>query len=244
MISANSPFDERADEYDAYRTGYSRTLYDALMELGFAPGWHVLDVACGNGIASEPLAQRGCAITGVDVSEPMLEKARTRLPQAEFVHGAAESLPFGRGDFHAAICAQAIHWMDQEKAIAEMARVVRPGGRIAVWWKLLVPGEPLRVLRTAAAEAVGTRTPPEIMEGSFRAFYKHPFAERWLRVIPHVVMSTTDRWMGYERSRARLDHYGDRAQDYLAELERRMREVDKGKPFRVNYTQFVYVGQV
>src|SRR5581483_2726123 len=189
MISANSPFDERAAEYDAYRTGYSRTLYDALGELGFAPGWHVLDVACGNGLASEPLLQRGMSVTGIDISEPMLEKARARVPQAEFVRGAAESLPFGRAEFHAAICAQAIHWMDQEKALAEMARVVRPGGRVAVWWKLLVPDEPLRALRAAAAEAVGTELPPDIMFGSFRAFYKHPFAERSLRVIPHVVIS-------------------------------------------------------
>ena len=244
MISTNSPFDERAAEYDAFRTGYSRTLYDALGELGFAPGWHVLDVACGNGLSSEPLAQRGLSITGIDTSEPMLEKARARIPQAEFVRGNAESLPFGRAEFHGAICAQAIHWMDQDKALAEMSRVVRPGGRVAVWWKLLVPDEPLRALRVAAAEAIGKEPPPDIMQGSFRAFYKHPFAERWLRVIPHVAMSNTERWLGYERSRARLEHYGDRSEEYLVELERRMREVDKGKPFRINYSQFLYVGQV
>lgn len=118
MISTNNPFDERAAEYDTFRTGYSRTLYDALVELGFAPGWEVLDVACGTGLSSEPLTQRGMSVTGVDISEPMLEKARARMPQAEFVLGAAESLPFGRAEFHAAICAQAIHWMDHEKARA------------------------------------------------------------------------------------------------------------------------------
>ncbi|MGH7684040.1 MAG: class I SAM-dependent methyltransferase, partial [Vulcanimicrobiaceae bacterium] len=181
MISANSPFDERATEYDAYRTGYSRTLYDALSEIGFAPGWHVLDVACGTGLASEPLLQRGMTVTGVDVSEPMLEKARARIPQGEFVRGEAESLPFDRGEFHAVVCAQAVHWMDQEKAVAEMARVVRPGGRVAVWWKTLTPDEPLRALRVASAGAVGKEPPPDIMQGSFRAFYKQPFAERWLR---------------------------------------------------------------
>ncbi|SRR5579875_546165 len=244
MISTNRPFDDRADAYDAYRTGYSRTLYETLLELGFTPGWHVLDVACGTALASEPLSQRGFRITGVDVSERMLEKARARISQAEFVRGEAEALPFERGEFDAAICAQAIHWMDKGKAVAEMARVVRPGGRVAVWWKTLVPEEPIRLLRAAAAEAVGKTAPPDIMEGSFRAFYQHPFAERWLRVVPYVVMTTTDRWIGYEKSRARLEHYGERAQDYLVELERRMREIDRDKPFRVNYSQFLYVAQV
>jgi ubiquinone/menaquinone biosynthesis C-methylase UbiE len=244
VISTNSSFDERAGEYDAYRTGYSRTLYETLLELGFAPGWHVLDVACGTGLASEPLSKRGFRITGVDLSEPMLEHARQRINEGEFVQGSAESLPFRDAQFNAVICAQAIHWMDQEKAVAEMARVVAPGGRVAIWWKTMIVDDPLRDLRKRAAEAIGSSPPPDIMNGSFRAFYKQPFKERWVRVIPHVIMTTTERWLGYERSRARLSHYGERASDYLAALEAEMKAVDKGKPFHVRYTQFVYVAQV
>ena len=59
MIEANNPFDQLAAEYDEYRSGYSRSLYDILSEYGFKPGWSVLDVACGTGLASEPLAKRG-----------------------------------------------------------------------------------------------------------------------------------------------------------------------------------------
>jgi len=243
-VITNSPFDERAIQYDSFRTGYSRTLYETLADFGFATGWHVLDVACGTGLASEPLAKQGLVVTGLDVSDQMLELARRRIPQGDFVRGNAEALPFADGQFHAAICAQAIHWMDQPKALAEMSRVVRPGGYVAIWWKTLVAEEPLRVLRKAAAEAIGMQTPEEIMHRSFRAFYRHPFKARTLRVMPHVIMTTTDRWLGYERSRARLDHYGERAEDYLVALESKMREIDNGKPFHVRYTQYLYIGQV
>lgn len=243
MMTTN-PFDERATEYEAYRTGYSRTLYDALAEFGFVPGWHVLDVACGTGLASEPLARRGLSITGVDASELMLENARQRIKEGTFKVGKAEALPFADDQFNATICAQAIHWFDQPKAIAEMHRVVKPGGRVAIWWKQLVVDEPIRILRTRAAQSVGVEEPPELMRGSFRAFYQYPFQQRTLRVVPHVIMTSVDRWMGYERSRARLQHYADKAQDYLAELERQMRAVDTGRPFHVRYTQFLYIGQV
>lgn len=244
MMMTTNPFDEQASDYEAYRTGYSRALYDALGEFGFKVGAHVLDVACGTGLSAEPLAKRGVKITGIDPSGPMLENARQRIKDGTFVEGRAEALPFRDGEFNGVICAQAVHWFDQPKALSEMARVTKPGGHVAVWWKALIVDEPLRIIRAEAARAVGAEPPPDIMAGSFRAFYAHPFKERTVRVLPHVIMSNIDRWIGYERSRGRLRHYGEKAQAYLAELERQMREIDTGKPFHVRYTQFLYVGQV
>ena len=244
MIEKDNPFDRLAVEYDTYRGGYSRTLYDQLVELGFQSGWHVLDIACGTGMASAPLGERGMKITGVDLSEPMLERARMRLPDGTFVRGKAEELPFKDHEFDATVCAQAIHWMDQRKAITEMTRVIKPGGRVAVWWKTLMDDDPIRVLRQAASEVVGVEQPPDLMTGSFRAFFAHPFKERTVRVIPHVIMTDVDRWLGYERTRARKTVFGDKLDDYLRELENQMREAAKGKPFQVKYTQFLYLGEV
>ena len=244
MIEMNNPFDQLAVDYDTYRGGYSRSLYDQLIELGFQARWHVLDIACGTGLASQPLVERGMQITGVDLSEPMLERARMRIPDGRFVQGKAEELPFKDGTFNATICAQAIHWMDHPLALAEMARVVTPGGRVAVWWKSLLDDDPIRVLRKEAAEAIGAKEPPELMTGSFRAFYQQSFKERWLRVIPHVIMTDVERWLGYERTRARGAHFGPKLDAYLEELERRMREVGAGKPFQVRYAQFLYVAEV
>lgn len=244
MIETNNPFDQLAAEYDAYRSGYSRLLYEALFENGFKESMHVLDVACGTGIASEPLLKRGLKVTGVDVSEPMMAKAKQRLKEMKFVKGDAEALPFEKGSFDAVICAQAIHWMDQFKAVSEMARVVRRGGRVAVWWKRMADDEPLRALRTQASDALGLEQPPDIMPHGFRAFYQYEFKQRWLRVLPHIIMTDVDKWLGYERSRARQSHFGDKIGAYLDELERIMRETAQGRPFQVKYTQFLYIAEV
>ncbi|MBV8600556.1 MAG: class I SAM-dependent methyltransferase, partial [Candidatus Eremiobacteraeota bacterium] len=100
MVETNSNFDELAANYDEYRVGYSKQLYDYLEgELGFAPAWHVLDVGCGTAIASAPFAAKGYEVTGVDPSEAMLARARIRVPSGRFVQGRAEALPFADGEF-------------------------------------------------------------------------------------------------------------------------------------------------
>lgn len=244
MIETNNPFDQLAAEYDAYRSGYSRSLYEVLSEYGFKPGWSVLDVACGTGLASEPLAKRGLQVTAVDISEPMLDQARIRLKEAKLVVGDAEKLPFRDGAFNSVICAQAIHWMDHPVALAEMTRVTNPGGCVAIWVKKMISDEPLRGLRKEASKAIGMEQPPDILEKGFRAFYQHPFKQHHLRVVPHVIMTDVDRWLGYERSRARKSHFGEKLPAYLEELERLMRDTAAGKPFQVRYSQFMYIGEV
>ncbi|MGH7715956.1 MAG: class I SAM-dependent methyltransferase, partial [Vulcanimicrobiaceae bacterium] len=219
MIETNNPFDELAAEYDVYRSGYSRALYDVLSEYGFKPGSTVLDVACGTGFGSEPLEKRGLRVTAVDISEPMLDKARIRLKESRLVLGDAEKLPFKDGSFEAVVCAQAIHWMDQPAALTEMTRVTVPGGRVAIWVKKMVTDEPIRGLRAQASKAVGVDQPLDAMVKGFRAFYQHPFKQHHLRVVPYVIMTDVERWLGYERSRARRAHFGEKLPAYLDELE-------------------------
>ncbi|MGA3036463.1 MAG: class I SAM-dependent methyltransferase [Vulcanimicrobiaceae bacterium] len=244
MIETNNPFDQLAAEYDAYRSGYSRALFEVLSEYGFKPGSSLLDVACGTGLASEPLLKRGLKVTALDTSEAMLDKARIRLKEAKLVVGDAESLPFPDGSFDGVVCAQAIHWMDQPKAIAEMARVTAKDGRVAIWVKKMVSDEVLRKLRDDACKAIGVEPQTDIMAKGFRAFYQHQFKQHHLRVVPHVIMTNVDRWLGYERSRARKSHYGEKFDRYLEELEKAMREMAGEKPFQVRYSQFLYIGEV
>jgi ubiquinone/menaquinone biosynthesis C-methylase UbiE len=244
MIETNNPFDQLAAEYDAYRSGYSRALYDLLLDYGFKQGLSVLDVACGTGLASEPFLKRGLSVTGVDNSEPMLDKARERVKDMKLVLGDAEALPFNEAEFDAVICAQAIHWMDQSKAIAEMARVTKPGGRVAIWFKKLITDEPMRMVRQEASDAIGMKQPDDIMAKGFRSFYRHPFTKHHLRVVPYTIMTDVDRWLGYERSRARKSHFGSKFPLYLDTLEKKMRDLAGGKPFQVKYSQFIYIGEV
>ncbi|HLJ04512.1 MAG TPA: class I SAM-dependent methyltransferase [Solirubrobacteraceae bacterium] len=105
------------------------------------PGQRVLDVATGTGMVAVELVRRGrCQVVGLDQSEAMLAGARARLtadPElaslVSFVAGEAEHLPFGDGEFDALTFTYLLRYVDDRAAtMRELARVVRPGGRIGM----------------------------------------------------------------------------------------------------------------
>jgi ubiquinone/menaquinone biosynthesis C-methylase UbiE len=106
---------------------------------GLEPGQRVLDVACGTGVLAEEAARRvapGGAVTGLDRNEGMLAVARRKAPGIDWRQGMAESLPFPDGTFDAVLSQFGLMFFeDRAQALREMARVTRPGGRIAlaVW---------------------------------------------------------------------------------------------------------------
>jgi len=97
------------------------------------PGTRALDVATGTGDLAIELDARGAAVTGVDFSEGMLEIARRKAPSIEFAVGNALALEFPDATFDAATVGfGARNFDDLGQGLAEMARVVRPGGRVVV----------------------------------------------------------------------------------------------------------------
>ncbi|HEY2651277.1 MAG TPA: ubiquinone/menaquinone biosynthesis methyltransferase [Solirubrobacteraceae bacterium] len=114
------------------------------------PGQRVLDVATGTGMVALALARRGCAVVGLDQSPQMLAAARAKLQdapafadQVSFVQGEAERLPFASGSFDALTFTYLLRYVDDRAVtLAELARVVRPGGRIAML-EFAVPASPL-----------------------------------------------------------------------------------------------------
>jgi ubiquinone/menaquinone biosynthesis C-methylase UbiE len=97
------------------------------------PSCQILDAACGTGRHSKWLASRGQAVIGVDALSDMLAKARAKLPTTRFEEGDLAALPLPDASVDAALCALAlVHLSDLRPAVAELARVVRPGGRIVI----------------------------------------------------------------------------------------------------------------
>lgn len=99
-------------------------------------GQSVLDVACGTGVvaraAREVVGPSG-RVVGVDLSPAMLEVARDARPDLEWMQGDAEDLPFAEAEFDVALCQSALFFFaDPGRAVAEMARVVVPGGVVAL----------------------------------------------------------------------------------------------------------------
>jgi ubiquinone/menaquinone biosynthesis C-methylase UbiE len=236
-------FDDLAAAYDRFRTGYAPELYEALFDYGLAAGARVLDVATGTGLVAAELVARGCTVVGLDPSEPMLARARLRVPEAAFVTGLAEHVPLPDRTFDAAVCAQAFHWFGREAALTELIRVVRPGGVVAVWWKSLMRGDTVRLLRQEAEKAAGVEPLPDPMSSGFEEFERSPLLDQRLRVIPWIVRTRVSEFLGYEASRARPSAlYGARAQTYLANLGERLG--DPAGALALSYVHFLHLGRV
>ena len=127
--------------------GPSYDRWSRILSLGQDPRWRrflvscipaearrVLDVATGTGLVAEELVQRGHTVVALDQSPEMLAQARRRLePRADVVQGRAEALPFGESEFDALTFTYLLRYVgDAEGTLAELARVVRPGGTVAM----------------------------------------------------------------------------------------------------------------
>ncbi len=124
-------------DYDRISHGISDALEHGVQRLAPRAGERVLDLATGTGWTSRLVARQGAVVTGVDIAEGLLDAARTRaaadgLP-ITYQLGDAEALPFEDGAFDAVISTFGVMFVSRpEAAAAELARVVRPGGRVAL----------------------------------------------------------------------------------------------------------------
>jgi SAM-dependent methyltransferase len=129
-------FSEAAELYDRMRPGYPRAVFDELADFGrLGPGSRVLEIGCGTGQATLPLAERGYRVTAVELGTEMATIARRKLarfPQVEVVVSAFEDWPLPPEAFDAVVSATAFHWLDPAVRVARSAAALRPGGTLAI----------------------------------------------------------------------------------------------------------------
>ena len=137
------------------------------------PSLRWIEVGCGNGAFTEELIARcaPAAVSAIDPSEGQLAfaRTRTRAALAQFQIGDAQTLPFADRSFDAAAMALVITFLpDPAKAVAEMARVVRPGGLVATYmWDTLAGGVPLAPIE-AALKSLGKAPPSRVNPAASR----------------------------------------------------------------------------
>ncbi len=176
-------FDDGA-AYEKMMGTWSRIAGDMFLDwLAPPPGLRWIDIGCGNGAFTERLVER-CApaeVQGIDPSAEQLSFARTRPAArlAQFHQGNAMALPFADNSFDAAVMALVLFFVpDPAKGLAEMGRVVKPGGLIAVYvWDVVGGGLPAAPIGAELREmGINTARPP-----SFEASRMEALEELWTK---------------------------------------------------------------
>ena len=124
-------FGVAAGAYERGRPPYPAEAIDWLIP---AQARRVADVGAGTGKLTRQLRERGLGVIAVEPSAGMREELRRAVPGAPVLAGTAEQIPLADGTVDVVIVAQAWHWVDPEQAVPEVARVLVPGGRLALAW--------------------------------------------------------------------------------------------------------------
>jgi SAM-dependent methyltransferase len=135
---ATTRFSDRVDEYVRHRPGYPPALVESLLkECGLVPGGVVADIGSGTGKLTELLLAAGARVLAVEPNRGMREAAERLLgdvPGFRSVDGTAEATGLPPGTVDLVSAAQAFHWFDHAAARAEFARILKPGGSVALVW--------------------------------------------------------------------------------------------------------------
>lgn len=126
-------FGSAAAAYERGRPSYPPEAIDWLLPAGAR---QVLDLGAGTGKLTTRLVERGLDVVAVDPIPDMLEVLRNALPKTRALLGTAEEIPLPDNSVDAVLIAQAWHWVDPARAIPEVARVLRPGGRLGLVWNI------------------------------------------------------------------------------------------------------------
>jgi SAM-dependent methyltransferase len=124
-------FGSVADAYDRFRPGPPMTAVDWVLR---SMGGTAADIGAGTGALTRVLGERMKAVVAIEPDARMLEVLKRRSPQAPAVRGWAEQLPIRSGALDAVTISSAWHWMDPERTISEIGRVIRSGGVLGVIW--------------------------------------------------------------------------------------------------------------
>lgn len=176
MSELGRSFGRAAEAYERGRPGYPEAAIDAL---GLPPTSVVLDLAAGTGKLTRQLVPRFAQVFAVEPLDRMRDVLERVVPDAEALAGTADAIPLADGSVDAVFVGEAFHWFATDATLRELARVLRPGGTLAILFNQ-ADGDfepPLPEAFWAAYRAGAIEKPPEqtVRTGLWRAPFPGPF---------------------------------------------------------------------
>lgn len=189
-----------AAHYVAGRPGYPREAVDWLRDVvGVGPGRTVLEVGAGTGKFVPVLKECGGTIVALEPIDEMRERLVRDHPDVDALTGTADAIPLPDASVDAVVCAQAFHWFATSAALAEMRRVLVPGGVLGLIWNVRDERVPWVAELTAITDRYGGDT-PRYRTGAWRRIFpapgfefvgEHEVRHRHIDSAEHVVLDRT-----------------------------------------------------
>ncbi len=251
MSDPTARFSGRVESYVRYRPGYPDGVLPILRaEAGLQPDLIVADVGSGTGISAEIFLRAGHTVYGVEPNDEMRAAAEKLLrdhPRFHSVAGSAEATTLARGSVDLVVAGQAFHWFDADRARAEFARILRPGGRVVLLWNTRhVDTTPFPRAFEALLQEFGTdygevrhdAVGADVLARFFAGKYER-------RTLPNEQRFGLEGLRGRLLSMSYVPAQGDpRHLPMLRELERIFAGHARGGEVRMEYDTEIYIGRV
>lgn len=181
-------FAQAARTYERARPDYPPEVVTWLAtRLDLRAGRTVMDLAAGTGKLTRLLLATGATVIAVEPLAAMREVLAEQVPDARILEGTAEAIPLADGSLDAVTVAQAFHWFDGEAALTEIARVLRPGGHLALVWNRRDSEDPLQAAVGELLEPFRAGTPAHGDESWRSAFTPAPaFSPLEIHEVAHA----------------------------------------------------------
>jgi SAM-dependent methyltransferase len=237
-------FGRTAREYELGRPEWPEELLERVIaDLGLGPEATVLDLGAGTGKLTRALVPRFARVITVEPDDAMRAVLEEVVPGAESRAGSAQAIPLDDDEVDAAFSGEAFHWFASPETIDELARVLRPGGGLAIFWNIFLDGEPPlpdeaeAVLDEALARG-GVPGLPRVLSGQWREpIARSRFGELREDELVREVVTDRDGWIANMLSVSSIAHQPGEDRAALAE---RLRELVPPGEIRRRYRTVAY----
>ena len=245
QMNPQQRFTSRAEDYAKYRPSYPSEAIDMVLEgLGELSDLIAADIGAGTGISSRLLAQRGVKVIAIEPNSAMRQVA-TSHPLVEFKDGDAENTKLEGNSVDLITCFQSFHWFNPEPTLIEFARILKPGGKIALIWNDRdIDGDDEFTQQHDRIITKASNNSPihSRLDGKSDLYINSLFSVVEHYLFPYQQAFTTDSLIGLAMSASYMPKNGKESQQLVKNLtDLHQKYCDRGSLVYLHYHTSVYL---